>query len=53
MTLPACVATAVKPNGIKIFSVDNVSIFVANEKQIFSNGPTNLPRNPPDWSKYF
>ena len=48
MTLPACVATAAKPNGIKIFSVENASIFLATEKPIFSNGPTNLPRNPPD-----
>ena len=41
-------ATAVNPNGIKTLLADGLITFNINGNPVFSNGPSNLPRNPPD-----
>ena len=38
-------AAAVNPRGVKTFGL--ITFFI-NGNPIFSNGPSNLPRNPPD-----
>ena len=39
-------ATAVNPRGIKTLLANRLIAFIINGN--FSNGPSNLPRNPPD-----
>ena len=41
-------ATAVNPEGIKILLVNDLITFFVNENTVFSNGPSNLLRNPPN-----
>ena len=40
-------AAAVNPRGIKTLSADVLIKFFINGNSVFSNGPSNLPRNPP------
>ena len=42
-------AAAVNPNGIKTLLANGCSTFFIKGKQVFSNGPRSLPRNPPDY----
>ena len=39
---------AVNPNGIKRLSANGLIKYFINGNPVFSNGPRNLPRNPPD-----
>ena len=39
---------AVNPNGIKMLLANSLSKFHIKGNPVFSNGPTNLPKNPPD-----
>ena len=39
----------VNPKGIKTLLANGLITFFINDNPVFSNGPTNLPRNPPDW----
>ena len=41
-------AAAVNPKGIKILLANGLITFFINGNPVFSNGPSNLPRNPPD-----
>ena len=41
-------AAAVNPNGIKTRLANALNTFFINGNGVFSNGPSNLPRNPPD-----
>ena len=41
-------AAAVSPKGIKTLLANGLITFFINGNPIFSNGPSNLPRNPPD-----
>ena len=41
-------AAAVNPNGIKTLLANEVSTFFICGNPVFSNGPSNLPKNPPD-----
>ena len=41
-------AAAVNPKGIKTLLANGLIIFFINGNPVFSNGPSNLPRNPPD-----
>ena len=38
----------VNPRGIKTLLANGLIIFFINGNPVFSNGPSNLPRNPPD-----
>ena len=40
---------AVNPKGIKTLLAYNLITFFINGNPVLSNGPSNLPRNPPDW----
>ena len=40
-------AAAVNPKGIKKLLVNGLITFFINANPVFSNGPSNLPRNPP------
>ena len=39
----------VNPSGIKSLLPNVMSTFFINGKQTFFNGPTSLPKNPPDY----
>ena len=41
-------AAAVNPKGIKTLLVNVLTAFFINGNPIFSNGPSNLLKNPPD-----
>ena len=41
-------AAAVNPYGIKTLLANGLITFFINGNPVFSNGPSNLPRNPPD-----
>ena len=41
-------AAVISPKGIKILLTNGLITFFINENPVFSNGPSNLPRNPPD-----
>ena len=41
-------AAAVNPKGIKTLLVNGLITFVINGNHVFSNGPSNLLKNPPD-----
>ena len=43
-------AAAVNPKGIKTLLANGLITFFINGNPVFSNGPSNLPRNPPDYS---
>ena len=47
--IPASAAdtAAVNPKGIKILLSNGLITFFINDNPFFSNGPSNLPRNPP------
>ena len=36
------------PKGIKTLLADGLKTFFISDNPVFSNGPSNLPRNPPD-----
>ena len=40
-------AATVNPRGIKTLLATGLIIFFINGNSVFSNGPSNLPRNPP------
>ena len=40
-------AAAVNPNGINTFLANGVITFFIKGNPVFSNGPSNLPKNPP------
>ena len=42
-------AAAVNPKGIKTLLVNDLITFFINGNPVFNNGPSNLPRNSPDW----
>ena len=50
LCIPASAAdtAAVNPKGIKRLLANGLITFFINESPVFSNGPSNLPRNPPD-----
>ena len=41
-------AAAVNPNGFKSLLANGLSKFPIKGNPVFSNGPKNLPKNPPD-----
>ena len=41
-------AVAVNPKGIKTLLASGLIKLFVNGNPVFSNGPSNLPRNPPD-----
>ena len=41
-------AAAVNPKGIETLLANSLITFFINGNPIFSNGPINLPKNPPD-----
>ena len=45
----AAYATAVNPKGTKTLLANGLTTFIVNGSPVFSNGPSNLPKNPPDW----
>ena len=49
LCIPASAAdAAINPKGIKrLFANGSITFFISNNPA-FSNGPSNLPRNPPD-----
>ena len=49
LCIPASAAAtaAVNPKGIKTFLVSGLITFFIKGNPVFSNGPSNLPRNPP------
>ena len=51
MCIPLSVvdADAVNPKGIKNLLANGAITFFISGNPAFSNEPTNLPRNPPDW----
>ena len=40
-------AAAINPKGIKTLLASGLITFYINGNPVFSNGPSNLPRNPP------
>ena len=50
LCIPASAAdvAAVNPKGIRILLANNLITFFINGNPVFSNGPSNLPRNLPD-----
>ena len=50
LCIPASAAdvAAVNPRGIKTLLANSLITFVIKGNLVFSNGPSNLPRNPPD-----
>ena len=40
---------AVNPKGIKTLLANGLITFFINGNPAFSNGSSNLPRNPPNW----
>ena len=51
MCIPASAAdtAAVNPKGIKTLLANGLIAFDIKGNPAFSNGPSNLPKNPPDW----
>ena len=45
-------ADALNPKGIKTLLVNGLTTFLINGNPVFSNGPSKLPRNPPDYSSF-
>ena len=43
------VAATVDPNGVQSLSANGLSTVPIKGNQVFSNGPTSLPENPPDY----
>ena len=43
-----CDAAAVSPKGINALLANGLITFFIKGNPVFSNGPSNLPRNPPD-----
>ena len=41
-------AAAVSPKGINTLLANGVITYFINGNPVFNNGPSNLPRNPPD-----
>ena len=41
-------AAAVNPKGIKTLLANGLITFFISGNPVFSNGPSNLPKNPPD-----
>ena len=41
-------AAAVSPKGIKILLDNGLITFFINRNPLFNNGPSDLPKNPPD-----
>ena len=48
LCVPASAAAAVNPKGIKTLLANGSIKFFINGNPVFSNGPTNLLRNPPN-----
>ena len=48
ITASATDAAAVNPKGIKALLANGLITFFINGNPVFSNGPSNLPRNHPD-----
>ena len=48
LCIAASVAAAVNHNGIKTFLANDLSTFPIKDNLVFSNGPKNLSKNPPD-----
>ena len=50
LSIPASVAdaAAVNPRGTKMLSANGLTTIFINGKPVFSNGPSNLSRNPLD-----
>ena len=50
LCIPASAAddAAVNPRGIKTLLTNGLITFFISGNPVFSNGPSNLPRNPPD-----
>ena len=44
----AAYAAAVNPKGIRTLLANGLMTFFINGNSVFSNGPSSLPRNPPD-----
>ena len=50
LCIPAS-AAAVNPKGIKTLVANGLIAFFINGNRVFNNnGPSNLPKNPPDWT---
>ena len=51
MCIPASAAdaVAVNPKGIKTLLANDLITFFIYGNSVFNNGPSNLPKNPPDW----
>ena len=51
MCIPATAADAaeVNPKGINTLFVNGLITFFINGDPVFNKGPSNLPKNPPDW----
>ena len=47
-SVSAADSAAVNPTGIKTLLVNGLITFFINSNPVFSNGPSNLPRNHPD-----
>ena len=47
LSIPAS-AAAVNPRGTKMLLANGLTTIFINGKPVFSNGPSNLSRNPPD-----
>ena len=48
LCVSASPAAAVNPKGIKTLLANGLITFFVNGNQVFSNGPSNLPKNSPD-----
>ena len=46
-------AAAINPNGIKTLLSNGFNTFFIKGKPFFSNGPKNLPKNPPNYPILF
>ena len=42
-------AHAVNPKEVKTLLANGLITFFINVNTVFNNGPSNLPKNPPDW----
>ena len=43
-------AAAINPKGIKTILANGLIIIYINGNPVFDNRPSNLPKNPPDWT---
>ena len=52
LCIPASAADAatVSPRGIKKHLANGLFTFFISGNPVFSNGPSNIPRNPPDYT---